>query len=1449
MIQRSRAVGAASAALVAALMVATPSGAYAAPPAQPDGPDLKTPQVFEDLQNPSAGKTKDVYLPKGEEGFQKGDAAKTSKKAADKLGTADTRMLQKAQAADEETVTVLILAGKGATKDVVAAVRKAGGTVGTVEDEVGYVRAVVPTDSVPGLAALPIVKAIDLDRTYKVPAPDLGTGAKVKSLAAGPQAPGAGTPADNAYLPIGETGALDFIEKNPDWDGRGTVVGVLDTGVDIDHPALQKTSDGKPKIVDWVTATHPILDRDGSWVRMQREVSGPSFSYGGKTWKAPEGDFQIAWFYESVTAPSDFGGDLNHDGDDTDSFAVLYQPSTHRVWVDTDGDNDFTDAPGMLPYAQEQQIGHFGADDAATAVNESVPFVVEYRDGVDLSPLGGNNVGKTGNYVNIGLSVASHATHVAGIIAGTSMLGGEMHGAAPGAQIVSARACTWGGGCTSSALTEGMIDLVVNRGVDVVNLSVGGLPALNDGSDVIAMLYDQLIDQYGVQIIISAGNDGLGTNTVSSPSVASRAISVAASVSSATWWADYGSKVDTKEGIFGFSSRGPAENGAFAPQVAAPGAAVSSTPMWMPGSAVPEAGYALPVGYSMQNGTSMAAPQVAGSAALLLSAAKAKKLEVGPDALRTALVGTARLIPDVPTTAQGAGVIDTVAAWKQISAKVAVSDLTVSAPVCTSLSGHLAKADSGPGVYNRCLPDAGGQVTGADKTYTVDVTRTSGAAGSVNHRIGWIGNDGTFSARAALPLKKDKAATVSITANAKTSGVHSAIMTIDDPATTGIDQFVPVTVLSTKALTVPGFAATVSGTVPKAGTTSLLVPVPEGVEALQLTLDDVADGSQVRVLPIDPDGMPADSNASSHCFTNYNDPAKCDAQARAVNRPKAGIWEFVIEARRTSPVEANTFRASVALQGMSFAPAALEIDSAVVNEKTALATTSKNAFGSMTAHVAGGDLGSQLDLYSTVADGEETLNRVDVPRQSSRLDLTITPRDAASDVDFYVVYGATGEVLAQATTMGAGVERVVMDKPRPGTYYVVVVGVDSPSGSTTFDYHEEMFAAGFGRISATSDAAVELKPGQTLPVDATMVIATQQLRSYQPVIGRLAVANSHGTVVGAARVAVKTVTMPKLEVQKWEKPFVGAVLTDDGKVGGDRQFNSLMTPTVWTAEDGFVDRQLVGGKEGSVLDMNEDGASAGLFYKGGNIRPALWQADGTMSEVTLPEGRAYTDGYGTGIGSDGAVIAFADATEGSGPATKRFREGFLRASDGTTTLLPHLSERPELTQPRAITDSDVIVGDSLTAQGYSHAVMWTDGKVSDLGVLDGQYTSEALDVNASGTVVGVSGDDAFTWTAAKGMTRLADYGFNATAEDITDDGWILGTVELAPEYEVSAMWDPQGRLWDISGMVPMGEDEFFLPIYSFGINNQHQLMVYGYGGPAGADSSTVLLGIPENLGR
>ncbi|MGW3404862.1 S8 family serine peptidase, partial [Streptomyces zhihengii] len=506
--------------------------------------------------------------------------------ASDKIGQADENLLAEAEATGQKTVTVMVATAPGATEQVAGQLDAVqGATVGRTFDELGYVRATLPTDkaeaALKAAAKLSSVHGIDLKHEIELddPTPAADTVKSVGIAAAQVglyPAPGKNTPAKNPYNPSFETGAVDFVKQNPKADGRGVTIGILDSGVDVAHPALQKTTTGERKIVDWVTATDPVADGDGTWLRMDASVSGPVFTADGRTWKAPSGSFKYRQFKESATLGGDMAGDLNRDGDTTDTWGVLYDEGTRTARVDLNNDGDFTNDTVMKPYRNGFQIGYFGTDDPKTPVAERIPFVLEVRKDVVY-----NAAGATADFVSIGVIEGSHGTHVAGITAANSLFGGQMNGAAPGAKLVSSRACTWSGGCTNIALTEGMADLVINRGVDIVNMSIGGLPALNDGNNARAELYTRLIDTYGVQLVISAGNSGPGTNTLGDPAVADKVISVGASISKETWAANYGSGVDKKYAMLPFSSRGPREDGGFTPTIVAPGASINTTQTWI----------------------------------------------------------------------------------------------------------------------------------------------------------------------------------------------------------------------------------------------------------------------------------------------------------------------------------------------------------------------------------------------------------------------------------------------------------------------------------------------------------------------------------------------------------------------------------------------------------------------------------------------------------------------------------------------------------------------------------------------------------------------------------------------------------------------------------------------------------------------------------------------------
>ena len=65
-------------------------------------------------------------------------------------------------------------------------------------------------------------------------------------------------------------------------------------------------------------------------------------------------------------------------------------------------------------------------------------------------------------------------------------------------------------------------------------MSIGGLPALNDGNNARCDVYNRLINKKGVQIVLSNGNNGPGVNTAGDPAVCANAIAMGAYVSKAS---------------------------------------------------------------------------------------------------------------------------------------------------------------------------------------------------------------------------------------------------------------------------------------------------------------------------------------------------------------------------------------------------------------------------------------------------------------------------------------------------------------------------------------------------------------------------------------------------------------------------------------------------------------------------------------------------------------------------------------------------------------------------------------------------------------------------------------------------------------------------------------------------------------------------------------------------
>jgi serine protease AprX len=261
-----------------------------------------------------------------------------------------------------------------------------------------------------------------------------------------------------------------------------------------------------------------------------------------------------------------------------------------------------------------------------------------------------------------------HGTHVAGIIGGDGELsGGGYIGVAPMVNLINVKVSNNNGGATASNVIHGLQwinDYKAIYNIRIVNLSLNSSVSASYNTDPIDAAVEILWFNK-IVVVTSAGNTGNGN--LYPPANDPFVITVGATD-------DRGTASLSDDVMASFSAYGKTSDGFAKPDLVAPGTnIVSLLPTWT-SSALAAAHPDHIVGqyYFRMSGTSMAAPVVAGAAALLLQ----DEPNLTPDQVKYRLKATAH--PFDTSTRAGAGYLDIYAAIHGTTTQSANTNISAS---------------------------------------------------------------------------------------------------------------------------------------------------------------------------------------------------------------------------------------------------------------------------------------------------------------------------------------------------------------------------------------------------------------------------------------------------------------------------------------------------------------------------------------------------------------------------------------------------------------------------------------------------------------------------------------------------------------------------------------------------------------------------------------------------
>jgi subtilisin family serine protease len=310
-------------------------------------------------------------------------------------------------------------------------------------------------------------------------------------------------------------------------------------------------------------------------------------------------------------------------------------------------------------------LGYTGAGVEVAVVDSGVAF--NHDDLKNVSYFKDfTNVPRLTRYDDFG-----HGTHVSGILAGNGKdSGGQNAGIAPGASLVVLKVLDYAGNGTVANVIAALEWIAANynqngHNIRVVNLSIGA--PVNESYDVdpLTIAAKRLVD-LGITVVAAAGNGGNDSaghplwGAISSPANAPWVLTVGASSTEGTL-----TRADDK--VARFSSRGPTLiDRAAKPDLVASGVGTVSTIATEASLYSINSKYLVSATsmllrtkpYMVLSGTSMSAPVVSGTVALMLQA----NPNLTPNLIKAILQYTAEVYPGYDPLEEGAGFLNTLGA-------------------------------------------------------------------------------------------------------------------------------------------------------------------------------------------------------------------------------------------------------------------------------------------------------------------------------------------------------------------------------------------------------------------------------------------------------------------------------------------------------------------------------------------------------------------------------------------------------------------------------------------------------------------------------------------------------------------------------------------------------------------------------------------------------------------